>query len=521
VKPPTNLRGYVLERPLGKGGMGSVWVARKLSTHQEFAVKFLKEELLEDPTHLARFEREVAALRAIRHPNVVNVFEWSMPKGDPEAKPYVVMELLGGEGLDRLIRRQRILRPQLAVAIMLQVLDGLAAAHNVGVIHRDLGPSNVQLIPQPGGGYLVKVLDFGLARPKVQGEEEAQVTQAGTLMGKPGYVAPEMFLLQPADARSDIFACGMILYRMLSGRLPFRETQAQMLWAERYAERNHDREYPSVREFAPWIPEKLALVTAKAIRRKPEERYQTAEDMQVDLLDIEDSVLAKAGQETPPELARPGEGTSSATVAPGSLTASGRLAALRRRWLAAGVAAVVAAVAAVLLVWGLGGGEETSAAVPDASRLAVGALDARETLEAAKPADASAVADRAEAAAMPGPEPDVAEVVTAASPEDATAPRAAGAPTTVLVVVAGAPEGAKIRVGDSVPEGDPPKVRVPYGESLLEVVVEARGFERYSEYLLPTADRVVNVRMRPLRRPPARRDAGSGGTSFPEFPEDL
>jgi serine/threonine-protein kinase len=251
VKPPTNLRGYVLERPLGKGGMGVVWVARKLSTHQEFAVKFLKEEFLEDTTYLARFEREVAALRAIRHPNVVNVFEWSMPKGDPEAKPYVVMELLGGEGLDRLIRRQRILRPQLAVSIMLQVLDGLAAAHNIGVIHRDLGPSNVQLIPQPGGGYLVKVLDFGLARPKVQGEEEAQVTQMGTLMGKPGYVAPEMFLMQPADARADIFACGMMLYRMLSGRLPFRETQAQMLWAERYAEKNHDREYPSVREYAP------------------------------------------------------------------------------------------------------------------------------------------------------------------------------------------------------------------------------------------------------------------------------
>jgi len=501
--------------------MGAVWVARKLSTHQEFAVKFLKEEFLEDTTYLARFEREVAALRAIRHPNVVNVFEWSMPKGDPDAKPYVVMELLGGEGLDRLIRRQRILRPQLAVSIMLQVLDGLAAAHNIGVIHRDLGPSNVQLIPQPGGGYLVKVLDFGLARPKVQGEEEAQVTQMGTLMGKPGYVAPEMFLMQAADARADIFACGMMLYRMLSGRLPFRETQAQMLWAERYAEKNHDREYPSVREYAPWIPEKLALVTAKAIRRKPEERYQAAEDMQVDLLDIEDSVLAKAGQETPPEPARSGEGSSSVTVAPGSLAPSGRLAALRRRPLVVGVAAAAAALAVVLLVWGLGRGEETSAAAPDASRVASAALDAGEPPEAADPADVSAAADRAEAPARPAPEPDVAEAVAAAPPQDAVAPQAADASPTVLVVVAGAPEGAKVRVGDYVPEGNPPKVRVPYAESLLEVVVEAQGFEKYSEYLLPTTDRVVNVRMRPIRRPPPRRDAGSGGTSFPEFPEDL
>ncbi|NMC69441.1 MAG: protein kinase [Myxococcales bacterium] len=519
MKPPSNLRGYVLERPLGKGGMGAVWVARKMSTHQEFAVKFLKEEFLEDPTYLARFEREVAALRAIRHPNVVNVFEWSMPKGDPEAKPYVVMELLGGEGLDRLIRRQRILRPQLAVSIMLQVLDGLAAAHNIGVIHRDLGPSNVQLIPQPGGGYLVKVLDFGLARPKVQGEEEAQVTQMGTLMGKPGYVAPETFLMQPADARADIFACGMMLYRMLSGRLPFRETQAQMLWAERYAEKNHDREYPSVREFAPWIPEKLALVTAKAIRRKPEERYQTAEDMQVDLLDIEDSVLAKAGQETPPPPSRSGE-ASSATVAPGSLTTIGRFAALRRWPVLGGIAAAVAVLAVVLLVWGLGGGKETSAAAPDASRVAAAALDAGDVLEAADPDDASAVADRVEAAS-PAPAPDVVEVVAAAPPADAVLSPAPDVTPTVLVVVAGAPEGAKIKVGDYVPEGNPPKVRVPYAESLLEVVVEAQGFEKYSEYLLPTTDRVVNVRMRPIRRPPPRRDAGSGGPAFPEFPEDL
>jgi serine/threonine-protein kinase len=149
VKPPTNLRGYKLERPMGKGGMGAVWVAHKLSTHQPFAIKFLKEEFLEDPTYLARFEREIAALRAIRHPNVVNVFEWSMPKDDPDAKPYVVMELLEGEGLDRMLRRQRIVQPQIAVAILLQILDGLAAAHNIGVIHRDLGPSNVFLTAQP------------------------------------------------------------------------------------------------------------------------------------------------------------------------------------------------------------------------------------------------------------------------------------------------------------------------------------------------------------------------------------
>ena len=520
MKPPTNLRGYVLERPLGKGGMGAVWVARKLSTHQQFAIKFLKEEFLEDATYLARFEREVAALRAIRHPNVVNVFEWSMPKNDPEAKPYVVMELMGGEGLDRLVRRQRILRPQLVVSVMLQVLDGLAAAHNVGVIHRDLGPSNVQLIPQPGGAYLVKVLDFGLARPAVAGEDEAQVTQMGTLMGKPGYVAPESFLLQPADARADIFACGMMLYRMLSGRLPFRETQAQMLWAERYGEKNHDREYPSIREFAAWVPEKLALVTGKAIRRKPEERYQTAEDMQVDLLDIEDSVLARAGQATPPPPPKPGT-DSSMTVSPGSLATSGRVGALRRWPLIAGLAAGVAVLAVVLLVWGLGGGEESRAGT-DAAGTVAAASDAGAGPEAADPADAFESQDVRAEPEVPAA-PDVVEVVAVAPPVDAgEEPETLVLTPTVLVLIAGTPAGASIKVGDYVPEGDPPRVRVPYGEDPLEVVVEAPGFEKYTELLLPTTDRLVNVRMRPIRRPPPpRRDAGGGGTSFPEFPEDF
>ena len=148
------------------------------------------------------------------------------------------------------------------------------AAHRTGVIHRDLGPSNIFLCSTNTEIPLVKILDFSLARPMVPGDEESSnLTTAGTLMGKPGYVAPEMFLEQPLDARSDIFGCGMMLFRMLAGRLPFRNTQQQTLWVERFAEIRSGGELPSLINFASWIPPALEKVVMQALRTKPDERY--------------------------------------------------------------------------------------------------------------------------------------------------------------------------------------------------------------------------------------------------------
>ena len=510
MKPPTNLIGYVLDRPLGKGGMGTVWVARRTSTDQEFAVKFLKEEYAEDPTYLARFEREVAALRAIRHPNVVDIFEWSMPRDLPGSKPYVVMELLQGEGLDQFVRRQRIVPPRLAVKIMLQILDGLGAAHNVGVVHRDLGPSNVFLSPQSAGSYLVRVLDFGLARPLVSDGEDGPVTQAGTLIGKPGYMAPESFIYEGGDRRADLFACGMMLFRMLAGRLPYRESKAQLLWAERLSERHHNREYVSIREFAGWLPERLALVVTKAVRRNPEERYRSTEEMQLDLMSIDDGLLLRAGEAVPSLAAAPSVPDTSSSVAPGSLTGTRPDATLigRRKSVALGVAlslVVVLAVATALLVWRPWAGDET----PSAAGNVAGSSDATAVVLAS-------VADAA--AAAPGPElgpvsppaaEDAATAVEVAAADAAPPPGEADANPTVLVVLAGVPEGATVKVGELVPEGDPPKVRVPRTEELLEVVVEAPGYRKFTELVLPTIDRLVNVRLEPIRA------TSSGGTRRP------
>ncbi|MBN1771351.1 MAG: protein kinase [Deltaproteobacteria bacterium] len=345
-RPPP---GYRLLRPLGQGGMGVVWVAQKLATGETLAIKFLRAEHLEDPSLLARFKREIRALTGIHHPNVVTVFDWTLPGRESDLPACLVMELLDGEGLDVFLRRSRQVPPTTAVHIMLQVLDGLGAAHATGLLHRDIGPSNVILVRRPEGRYQAKLIDFGLARPLVLDEADSNLTQVGTVLGKPAYVAPEIFRGARADQRFDLFGCGMMLYRMLCGRLPYESPGGALLWAERFAERRSDAEYPPPRSFAPDLDPRLEAVIIKATRKHPEDRYSTTEEMQVDLLDLDTgSWLSPLGSLEPPQ-------PRSRDVQPGSdtvvgLTVNGLPASrhVRRKIvLAAAVAATLVALAAV------------------------------------------------------------------------------------------------------------------------------------------------------------------------------
>jgi tRNA A-37 threonylcarbamoyl transferase component Bud32 len=524
--------GYRIVRPLGAGGMGSVYVLEKLATHQQYAVKFLREDHLDNPKSQARFSREIQSLRAIRHPHIVSVFDWSVPDGHSMDRPYVVMELLEGEGLDRLLRRRQTLPAPLAVSIMLQVLDGLSAVHELGIIHRDLGPSNVFVLPQPKGKYLAKVLDFGLARALDEsGEAGSNVTQQGTLMGKPGYVAPEMFKQQPFDARSDIYACGIILFRMLAGQLPYREKQARTLWAERYAERHLAIERPSIRNYVSTVPEPLAMCIAKAVRTNPDERYQTAEDMQVDLLQLENSlsdqdvvagILADAGGTEPPQTT----GTRMAVEAAGTSPAAGPP---RRRWpiwiAGAGGAAVVLAV---VLALALGGGATTGAApdgaVPETAQVVAAAPAADSPTIPAEAGTAGAkvpVAVPTDAAdGTVGPVTDHGAAPDAGAPaspealasEDADiepSPADAGADAaaaTVHFAFEEIPDGSRVTVGGRTV--DPVAgIDLPRSDDSVVVFVSAprRGVQSYRTSLAADRDRVV----RPVfRRSGGSRDAG-------------
>lgn len=448
------VRGYRLDKPLGAGGMGSVYVAEKLATHQPFAVKFMQDHLVADASYTVRFEREISALRAIRHPNVVDVFEWSLPTAGSNEPPFLVMELLDGEGLDQLLKRKPTLPVGMAVEITLQILDGLAAAHAVGVIHRDLGPSNVFLEPQAGGKFRAKILDFGLARP-IGEEGAANVTQEGTLMGKPAYVAPELFTGRGLDARSDLYAVGVMLYRMVTGRFPYRESASQMLWVERYSERNQLKEYPPPRAFNTHVPESLDAVIVRSMRRSPDERYVSAREMQQALLAVEADILE--GQETVmiEKAARPAlEGGSSTLVGRSQVSLAQRPAP--RRWLpvAAAVLALSAAlvVALVLLLGRDKQGEQSQpAAEPtvDASPVVLPAADAAETRR-------------------------------------------------VHLVVLGAPPDSIVKIGDVGLSGDPPEGDVPWSDAPVDVVVAAQGFETFRTKVTPDQHKTIRAAMQPI-----------------------
>ena len=511
-----NVPGYRLVRPLGAGGMGSVYVAERLATHQFYAIKFLREDHLDNESAVARFTREIEALRAIRHPHVVGVFDAYAPKPGTSGRPWVVMELLEGEGLDRLLRRRRSVSAKLAVSIMLQVLDGLSAVHARGIVHRDLGPSNIFLVPQQSSKYLAKVLDFGLSRVATgsssSDEERAGITQRGTLLGKPAYVAPEMFHHKQPDARGDLYACGVMLFRMIAGRLPYKEVRAAELWGERYEDREHPRERPRLGELVPDVPEQLETCVARALRLDPRERYPSAEKMQADLLEIEQHVLPPLPEPTFPirPLSEAPTGASTASAVQSPMTIPPRDT---RPWrLYAGVAGIVAVAAIGLwfvLSWG---GTEPSGTVnpiPSAAEeLAVTDGPAAVVPPAgggtiaAGAADAGEDRDAAAAAAADG----------AVGPVDA---RPAG--PTVHLSFREVPAGARVTV-DGIAVDPAVGIDLPQVDRAVDVVVlpGRAGLRPYRVSVSTLQDRVI----RPRFRRATTRDAGPAvihgqqGTTF-------
>jgi serine/threonine-protein kinase len=532
---PPDIPGYRILRTVGAGGMGSVYAVEQLSTHQLFALKLILGRHSVDASFVQRFEREVGALREIRHPNVVQVFAWHLPQDSSgPVPPYLVMELLRGEGLDQLLRREPRLPPGRTVALMLQVLDAIAAAHRIGVLHRDIGPGNVFLVPQPEGGVTAKVLDFGLARVAGGGPSDgSDLTQPGTVLGKPGYIAPELLLDRSADERVDVFACGMLLYRMLTGRLPFSQKKAELLWAERFAERANTNEYPPPSQFVPEVPDVLDAIVARAVRRRPEDRYPTAREMQDSLLAAEPSLPDRVTVATLPSSPAAGEVRSVTAVAAGTTELVAGVRRRRRRGLglAAAVLGLLAATGAVVWWFAVRTPDDSSPSTTAEAAQPVVAADAGAP---AGPDAAVAVADAAAAARDPAEAASVAAAAEAAEPAPVTdaGPDAAAAPARMVrVSFAGLPRDAKLLVDGHEVTGS--SVHLPASDAFLAFEVQARGFEPYHGSFSPSADQELKVELTARgRRPPtrdgggatARRDAGTlegraGATFVTEYDE--
>ncbi|MET0793860.1 MAG: protein kinase, partial [Polyangiaceae bacterium] len=210
---------FRIEQRLGAGGMGAVFRATDTKTGHEVALKTLLPEAAKDAGLRKRFEREAQILRKIEHPNFVRFVEYGSGSSEPA---YVVMELLDGDALSKLILNESRLVPQRALHITRHVLTGLQHAHQLGIVHRDVKPDNVVIVPKEEDPEFAKILDFGIARlAEPESGEKTKLTQKGEIFGTPAYMSPEQVRGDAIDSRADLYSVSVMLYEMLASRPPF------------------------------------------------------------------------------------------------------------------------------------------------------------------------------------------------------------------------------------------------------------------------------------------------------------
>ena len=256
-------RFEILER-IGEGGTGVVYKARQLTVDREIAIKVLAAHASSDPQWIQRFHNEARAAARLDHPNTVRLIDFGET---PEGELFIAMELLHGRSLRGEIERVGRLPPNRVLRIVSQMCASLSEAHRQGIIHRDIKPDNVYLVDMKGAGDYVKVLDFSVAKLDTP---DAQVTRAGVVFGTPQYMSPEQGRGVPLDARSDIYAVGVVAYEMLTGKPPFDAkvpTEVVMM---------HLRDKP-----APLVglPPQLTGIVMKALEKDAARRQQSAEEL--------------------------------------------------------------------------------------------------------------------------------------------------------------------------------------------------------------------------------------------------
>jgi serine/threonine-protein kinase len=282
---PAQLGRYVIQSELGRGAMGVVYKATDSVLERTVAVKTvnitLEREFAEK--YEQRFYQEARAAGGLNHPNIVTIHD----VGKAGEVVFMAMEYIEGVELRTLIGEGRALRVAPAVSIAAQVAEGLAYAHQRGVVHRDIKPANIMVVANGP----VKITDFGIARMRGSGD----LTQTGTLLGSPKYMSPEQVIGKRADQRSDIFSLGVILYEMLCGTAPFNGENVTALM---YQIVNFVPPAPS--SINPGVPQVLDFIVAKMLAKPLEQRYQDAAELARDLRDCERELGTPAGSTQPP-----------------------------------------------------------------------------------------------------------------------------------------------------------------------------------------------------------------------------
>ncbi|NMB45844.1 MAG: Stk1 family PASTA domain-containing Ser/Thr kinase [Firmicutes bacterium] len=252
---------YEIEERIGEGGMALVYRAKDRLLHRWVAVKVLREQYASDEDFVERFRREAQAAASLSHPNVVNIYD----VGEVKGTYYIVMEYVRGINLKELIRKEGRLSPEQSVGIALQVAAALGHAHRNHLVHRDIKPHNI-LITDEGR---VKVTDFGIARAA----SAASLTQTGLVIGSVHYFSPEQARGRITSEQSDIYSLGIVLYEMLTGKVPFTGETPIAVALQQLQE-----PVPSPRKLDPSIPKSLEDAIFKALAKEPQERFRSAED---------------------------------------------------------------------------------------------------------------------------------------------------------------------------------------------------------------------------------------------------
>jgi serine/threonine-protein kinase len=258
---------YRIVRKLGSGGMANVYLAEDEDLGRRVAIKILNERYANDDLFIERFRREAKSAAALSHPNIVSVYD----RGEAEGTYYIAMEVIEGRSLKELIMTRGPLPIAQALSYTHEILEALRFAHRHGIIHRDIKPHNILI------GERLKVTDFGIARAGA-----SQMTEAGSIMGTAQYLSPEQARGAPVTASSDLYSAAIVLYEMLTGKVPFTGDSAIEIAMKHL---NDPPKPPS--KIRPEIPKELDAVVLRALAKNPEDRYQTAEEFSEDLHRVE------------------------------------------------------------------------------------------------------------------------------------------------------------------------------------------------------------------------------------------
>ena len=263
---------YEIIRMIGEGGMANVYLAQDTILNRKVAVKILRGDLAGDEKFVRRFQREAISASSLTHPNIVEMYD----VGEDDGKYFIVMEYVDGKTLKSLIKKRGALTLPEIIDIMLQLTSGLACAHDSYIIHRDIKPQNIMILDDG----TVKITDFGIAMALNSNE----LTQTNSVMGSVHYLPPEQANGSGSTIKSDIYSLGILMYELLTGKLPFKGENAVEIAIKQMKE-----QIPSVCKFNPDIPQSIENIILKACAKNPKNRYDSVLEMREDLLNCMNS----------------------------------------------------------------------------------------------------------------------------------------------------------------------------------------------------------------------------------------